>query len=202
MTRLPPAWILAAGSILLLGAAPRPAAAPSTEAPERPALDQAAPTTVSGVTVTATVSKTAPVVASTFPANGAIVAPGVLVLRVTYDQRMLDGGWSYVLSAAGDYPECDKTARLLDDHKSFALICRTAPDKAYAVWFNHGPYQNFVNPGRKPGAPYHLRFKTSDADPIFTLEAAMKADPALPPGSNPAEPVGKRMRDKDPAGGE
>jgi hypothetical protein len=197
------AFLPAVAVAALAGSATAEPKAPSADVsaprPERPALDQAAPNVVSGVTVTATMSKTAPVVKSTFPASGATVAPGVLVMRVTYDQRMADGGWSYVLSAAGVYPECDKTPRLLDDHKSFALICRTVPKKTYALWFNHGEYDNFINPGRKPAAPYQLTFSTSDADPLFTLEEAMKADPGLPPGSNPAEPVGKRLRDSPSA---
>lgn len=199
-SRLIAARLLTLGAALVVsGAAPAP---PTADQPA--ALDKAAPrpTTVSGVTVVARLPKTLPTVASTFPAAGATVAPGVLVLRVTYDQRMLDGGWSYVTSAAGEYPDCDKTPRLLDDGKSFALICRTLPKKTYAVWFNHADHENFVGVGYRAATPYHLVFSTNDDDPIFTLEAAMKADPALPPGSNPAEPVGKRMREPPGAGGE
>jgi hypothetical protein len=150
---------------------------------------------VSGVTVT--ISRETPKVAGTYPAQGANIAPGVLIIRVTYDARMQGQSWSYVTSQLGEYPECATSPRLLDDHKSFALICRTQPNKTYALWFNHGDYQNFTSAGRKPATPYQLKFTTSDADPIWTLEDAIKADPGLPPGSNPAEAEGKRRPGED-----
>ena len=163
----------------------------AAEPSEAPRQNKAAPaTTVSGVTVTA--SRTVPAVVSTFPANGGTVAPGVLVLRVTYDARMFDESWSYVSSLKGLYPECADTPRLLDDRKSFALICRTMPNKTYAVWFNRGAYDNFISSSRRPAKPYELTFKTSGDDPIWTLKDAMAEDKALPSTGNPVEPEGKR----------
>ncbi len=150
---------------------------------------------IAGVTVTA--SKDIPHVAATFPAKGSSVAPGVLVMRVTYDTRMQGQSWTYLTSKDGEYPECAATPRLLDDHKSFALICRTLPKKTYALWFNHGDYQNFTSVSRRPAAAYELKFTTSDADPVWTLQDAIKADPGLPPGSNPAEAEGKRRPGED-----
>jgi hypothetical protein len=145
---------------------------------------------VSGVTVTA--SRETPKVVGAYPAQGASVAPGILIIRVTYDTRMQGQSWSYVTSRDGEYPECAASPRLLDDHKSFALICRTLPKKTYALWFNHGDYQNFTSISRRPAVAYELKFSTTDADPVWTLEDAIKADPGLPPGSNPAEAEGKR----------
>ena len=147
-------------------------------------------TTVSGVTVM--VSRSTPRVVATFPANGATVAPGVLVLRVSFDEPMYAESWSYVTSPSGDYPDCAAAPRRLDDRKSFVLICRTAGKKDYALWFNRAPYANFLSLARKPATPFLLMFKTSDADPVWTLQEAMKVDPGLPAGANPAEPEGKR----------
>jgi hypothetical protein len=176
------------------------AQAPSSESPRQ---NKAAPetgkanassaepsNTVSGVTVT--ISREIPKVVSAYPAQGASVAPGILIIRISYDTRMQGQSWSYVTSRDGEYPECAAAPRLLDDHKSFALICRTLPNKTYALWFNHGDYQNFTSYSHRPAAAYELKFKTSDADPIRTLEEAIKEDPGLPPGSNPAEAEGKR----------
>jgi len=173
---------------------------PSSESPRQ---NRAAPETaaarpaniVSGVTVT--LSREIPKVASVYPAQGASIAPGILIIRVTYDTRMQGRSWSYVTSRSGDYPECAASPRLLDDHKSFALICRTLPKKSYALWFNHGDYQNFTSASHRPAAAYELKFTTSDADPVWTLEDAIKADPGLPPGSNPAEAEGKRRPGED-----
>ncbi len=178
-----PTFSLAASSAPAGAARPPPAEAPrQNKGPP--------PTTVSGVTVVA--SRTIPAVVSTFPANGATVSPGLLVLRVSYDARMFDESWSYVTSLRGLYPECADTPRLLDDRKSFALICRTMPSKTYAVWFNRGPYDNFISAGRRAAKPYELQFKTSDGDAVWTLKDAMAQDKGLPATANPAEPEGKR----------
>jgi len=169
--------------------------APKTEKADSAAKGEPS-TTVSGVTVT--ISREIPKVASTYPAQGASVAPGILIIRISYDTRMQGQSWSYVTSRDGEYPECAAAPRLLDDRKSFALICRTLPNKTYALWFNHGDYQNFTSVGHRPAAAYELKFKTTDADPVRTLEEAIKADPGLPPGSNPAEAEGKRRPGEDP----
>jgi hypothetical protein len=192
--------------VLILGPQVVSAQTPSAESPRQ---NKAAPdagktsgpkdkppsSTVSGVTVT--ISRDIPKVVSTYPAAGASVAPGILIIRITYDTRMQGQSWSYVTSRDGDYPECAASPRLLDDHKSFALICRTLPKKTYALWFNHGDYENFTSVSHRAAAAYELKFTTSDADPVWTLEDAIKADPGLPPGSNPAEAEGKRRPGED-----
>ncbi len=143
--------------------------------------------TVSGVTVTA--RRAIPKVESTFPAKGSKVAPGLLVLRVTFTERMHEDGWSYVPSAKGLYPDCARTPRLLDDRKTFVLICRTLPSKTYAVWFNQPPLVDFSGGGHS-AIPYELTFTTADDEPIRTLADAIKADKALTSASNPVEPLG------------
>jgi hypothetical protein len=177
------------------------AQAPSSESPRQnkaspqSEADKPPSSTVSGVTVT--ISREIPKVVSTYPGQGASIAPGILIIRISYDTRMQGQSWSYVSSRDGEYPECAASPRLLDDHKSFALICRTLPKKTYALWFNHGDYQNFTSVSHRPAAAYELKFTTSDADPVWTLEDAIKADPGLPPGSNPAEAEGKRRPGED-----
>ena len=149
-------------------------------------------------TVTVTASREVPHVQSTFPARGAKVAPGLLVLRVTYDTRMRPEGWSYAKESGAEYPDCAKSPRLLDDRRSFVLICRTLPNKAYAVWFNRPPLDDFASAGRRPAIPYELKFATSDDDPVRTLPEAMKADPALSTVANPVEPDGLATYGQDP----
>lgn len=144
--------------------------------------------TVSGVTVTA--NRVIPRVDSTFPAKGAKVAPGLLVLRVTFTERMREDGWSYVPSPKGVYPDCAQTPRLLDDRKTFVLICRTLPSKTYAVWFNQPPLVDFSSAGGRSAIPFELTFTTADDEPVRTLADAMKADKALSSVANPVEPLG------------
>jgi len=129
-------------------------------------------------------------VESTFPALNAKVTPGLLVLRVTFSEKMRVDGWSYVPSPKGLYPDCAQTPRLLDDQRSFVLICRTLPGKTYSVWFNQPPLVDFSNYSRRSAIPYQLTFTTADEEPIRTLADAMKADKALTNVSNPVEPLG------------
>jgi hypothetical protein len=139
-----------------------------------------------------------PKVESTFPGEGAVIAPGVLVLRVTYDQPMAADSWSYAPEPGVKFPECGKAPRQLEDQKSFLIICRLLPGESYGLWFNregaHGESVNFTSPGRRPAAPHHLSFKTSTEAPVTTLAAALKRDPTLPPGSDPSEPIGMRAQ--------
>jgi hypothetical protein len=168
-------------AILAHGAA---AAKPATAKAPSSVLD----TRTSTVTVTA--SRIVPHVQSTFPALDAKVAPGLLVLRVTYDTRMRPEGWSYAREAGADYPDCAAAPRLLDDRRSFVLICRTLPGKRYAVWFNRPPLDDFSSFGRRPATPFELKFATTTDEPVRTLTEAMKADPALSALGNPVEPDG------------
>ncbi len=150
---------------------------------------------VSGVTVTA--SRTVPRVQSTFPAAGARITPGLLVLRVTYDTKMRPDGWSYAREKGAEYPDCAESPRLLDDGRSFVLICRTLPGKRYSVWFNRPPLGDFASMGRRPAVPFELSFATTDEEPIRTLPEAMKADPALSNVANPVEPDGLAVYGQD-----
>src|ERR1700761_2779142 len=82
-----------------------------------PALAQtsSSPTHLSGVTVMAP-APTLPKVVSTFPEEGKSVAPGALILKVTFDQKMDPDGWDYGKGAAA-YPDCLARPRLEPDQK-------------------------------------------------------------------------------------
>src|SRR5262249_39789904 len=77
----------------------RPAFSPLAALPlaaASPALAQtsSAPTRLSGVTVMAP-APTLPMVVSTYPTDGKAVTGGVLILKVTFDQKMAPDGWDY-----------------------------------------------------------------------------------------------------------
>ncbi len=197
------AALTAAGSAAAAMAEPAAIPAPAVHAPAAAAKPRAAkaadaiPTGhVSSVTVTATL--TTPHVQSTFPAAGAKVAPGLLVLRVTYDTRMRPDGWSYAHENGAEYPDCAQSPRLLDDGRSFVLICRTLPAKTYAIWFNRPPLQDFASRSKRPAVAFELKFATTDDDPVRTLPDAMKADPALAKAGNPTEGTGLAVYGQEP----
>lgn len=62
----------------------------------------------------------APRVKVTSPAPGAMVAPGTLTLRVTFDRPMRPGNYSFVRTSGETYPECGANVpELSADRRSF-----------------------------------------------------------------------------------
>lgn len=140
-----------------------------------PALAQPPATgsaTVAGVEITATPP---PAIAATYPAQDATVAPGVLVLKVAFDQAMQGDAWSYGKLDGADEPQCLGTPRLLTDDKTFVLLCSVDASKAYGVGLNLAPDKAFTDRGGRRPAPLELRFTTTAAEPLTTIKAAMSA---------------------------
>jgi hypothetical protein len=125
------------------------------------------PTQVGGVEVMA---GPGPKVTETFPANGASVAAGVVVLKVSFDQPMTPDAWAYGRSDAGAFPQCLARPRLLADRHTFALLCTVAPNQSYALQINPAPA--FKNAGGRSAKPYPMSFTTS-ADVTRDMHAAL-----------------------------
>jgi hypothetical protein len=135
------------------------------------------PTPVSPITVMPPTQK--PKVVTTWPAAGQAVAPGVLVLKVVFDQQMTPRDFAYGPGPGGEMPECLKTPRLLNDNKTYVLLCRTLPGKTYAVSLNKnpgpGPAGGFANLAENRAEPSELTFTTQAGDPVTKLRDAIKA---------------------------
>ena len=74
-----------------------------------------------------------PHVVASYPAQDASVPAGVLVLKITFDQPMTADAWSYAKADGGDFPSCLGRPRLLNDKKTFSLLCTVAPKGSFAV---------------------------------------------------------------------
>lgn len=131
------------------------------------------PTDVSPVTVTPRTEP--PKLVASYPAAGEAVAPGLLVLKFTFDQAMLRSRFDIAPAPGAEAPECLEAPRLLDDGKSFALLCRTRPGKAYALAFNRGATGGFANSGETRAQPANLAFTTTAGEPVRALKDALKA---------------------------
>jgi hypothetical protein len=129
------------------------------------------PATVSSLTIYPKTDP--PKIVSSFPAQGQTLAPGVTVIRITFDQPMRP---DFDISAApgGVMPDCLKTPRLLNDGKSFVLLCTTAPKTAYTVAINAHGKAGFETPGQVRAAPAALSFATNNDDGPRNLAEAMK----------------------------
>ena len=100
----------------------------------------------------------------------------MLILTVTFDQEMSSAGFDVAPAAGGEAPKCLKTPRLLDDGKTFALLCTTRPGAAYALAFNSGATGGFANVGDQRAEPGSLAFTTTkDSDGPRNIDEAMKA---------------------------
>ena len=158
---------------LLLCVAAGPGLAQTAKPPAKPPAEP--PTPVSPVTVMPPTQK--PKVVATWPESGQSIAPGVLVLKVVFDQQMTPRDFAYGLGAAGDKLDCLKTPRLLNDNKTFVLLCTTLPGKTYAIALNPdapgGPaFSNLAENRAEPGT---LSFTTGTGEPVTKLRDAIKA---------------------------
>jgi hypothetical protein len=116
-----------------------------------------------------------PKIVRAFPAAGQAVAPGVLILSVTFDQAMNKTGFDFGSAPGGQAPDCLKTPRLLDDKRTFVLLCTTHGNRDYAISFNASPEGGFANVAERRAAPATLAFRTNDQLGPRTVGEALKA---------------------------
>jgi hypothetical protein len=88
---------------------------------------------------------------------------------------MLKTGFDLTAAAGGEAPHCLKTPRLLNDTKTFVLLCTTEPKKAYTLAFNAKPQGGFENVAEHRADPATLAFSTTDGDGPRDIQSAMKA---------------------------
>lgn len=121
-----------------------------------------------------------PNVIATYPAQDQTVAPGVLILKVAFDQQMSAGAWNYAPAPGAEPMDCVKTPRLLPDQKTFVLLCRVLSNKTYGVTFNAARDGGFANLGDNPAHTTALTFKVDAEYPITTVRQAMEKAKLLP----------------------
>jgi hypothetical protein len=167
---------LTALPMLIALASAGPALAAPIDANPAPYGQSSAPsdsTPLSGVVVAAP-SKELPAVVSTYPAAGATVKPGVLVLKLTFDQRMNPTAFRFD-RAADRYPSCLARPRLLPDEKTFVLLCTVGPDGKFAMQLNGPGDGGFVNLANQRATPMLLQFSTQDGLSLASMKDAMKS---------------------------
>ena len=68
-----------------------------------------------------------------------------------------------------------KTPRLLNDGKTFVLLCATRRGQHYGLSFNAEPEGGFANTAEHRAVPTSLTFSTTTDEPIRSLGEAMTA---------------------------
>jgi hypothetical protein len=122
-----------------------------------------------------------PKVVQSFPADGATVPAGVIVLKIVFSQAMAPDGWSYARAESGAFPDCLGEPRMLSDQRTFVLLCTVAAHQSFALQINAAP--EFANANGRPAAPTVLRFSTGDVG-VVDMEAAL-SQASLTPDDEP-----------------
>ncbi len=131
-------------------------AAPASAAPAPGGVKDEPPPIPQDVTVVAP----KPVkVTGTYPADGASVPGGTVIIRISFDQNMSADSWSYTRSDKGKFPNCLTKPRLLPDRRSFVLLCSLDLNTAYAFDVNASPTFETVGGRKAPAVP--VSFRTS-----------------------------------------
>ena len=113
-----------------------------------------------------------PKVVSAFPAKGAVVRPGVLVVRITFDRPMVCGA-TFKTDAALVNP-CSEDPRavvLSFDRKTFRTVCQVEAGQRYDL-----PVQDFTSLGGHEAEAYTLSFTASKEAPAATVREALAED--------------------------
>jgi hypothetical protein len=116
-----------------------------------------------------------PKLVASYPAEGETIAPGVLIVKLTFDQVMNPGVWNYGVAPDAEPPECVKTPRLLNDGKTFVLLCRVLSDRTYKVAVNAQRLDGFANEADNPAETRVLSFQVVRREPVTSLARAMQA---------------------------
>jgi hypothetical protein len=119
-----------------------------------------------------------PKVVSTFPAKGAMVRPGLLVVRVTFNQPMsCSGSLTAAPPLENPCPGAAQEFLLSYDRKTVRTVCLVAPNADYGVWLSQDPTaRSFVGLGGLPSQAYRLNFSTSGGPAVRSVCEAMSAD--------------------------
>jgi hypothetical protein len=139
-----------------------------------------------------------PKIVSTYPRQGEVVRPGLLIMRVTFDMPMTCSGF-FAVSPGRKNPCAASEQHFLMtfDHKTVRVACVVEPDTHYVLQLNGwvgmpdgvSATPQFVSLGGQPLDVSHMRFSVSGAAPIDTIRDALLADPetVLPDIYRPAQ---------------
>jgi hypothetical protein len=105
---------------------------------------------------------TAPRVVQSVPAPGSTnVDPATTEVRVTFDEPMAAGSWSWAYEKKEQFPEITGSPRYLADKKTAVLPVKLKPNSRYTIWINTSRFQNFKDQSGNPAVPFKLSFETT-----------------------------------------
>ena len=147
-----------------------------------------APTMISELTVTAAVKclgadrmanpGSRPKVVSSFPAKGAVVRPGLLILRLTFDKPMACSGRVLAhLPWLNPCPDGPQDMLLSYDRRTVRTACAAGPDAHYGVSLNRElDGDAFMGQAGLPAETFGLDFTTSSEPAVGSVCEALAQD--------------------------
>lgn len=169
----------------LAGAAPKPNPAEANTVSE---LVVTAIKTVSELTVTAPIKclgpdksperADRPRVVSSYPAKGATVRPGLLVVRLTFNLPMAcDGTFTRAPPLHEPCPGSPRQMLLSYDRRTVRTVCIVEAATRYGLQISEDPTgASFMGLSGLPSFPYRLDFSTSAEPAVTTVCAALAED--------------------------
>ncbi len=107
---------------------------------------------------------TPPNVVETLPVSGSIdVDPALTEIRVTFDEPMMDGNWSWAFREKSRFPATDGRPRYSDDRRTAVLPVKLEPGATYEILVNSEVHKNFRDRAGNPAVPFVLTFRTREA---------------------------------------
>jgi hypothetical protein len=123
-----------------------------------------------------------PKVLSTFPADGAVVRPGLLVLRVTFDVPMSCRGFFTTRPPfQAPCPDVHQHWVVSFDRRTIRAICHVDAGGHYGVRMSDQPDSRFYSLQGKPLDIYEFSFNVSDGGLIQTVGESLDQDPLVNP---------------------
>jgi hypothetical protein len=113
-----------------------------------------------------------PHVVNVFPAKGAVVRPGIVVVRVTYDRPMsCDASFVGRSDLPNPCPGQWREVTISQDGRSFRTVCDVAPNSRYRLVLH-----SFKSADNVMATPYDVSFSTSGTARIGTIMEALAED--------------------------
>ncbi len=123
----------------------------------------------------------APRVVDSYPAQGSVVAPGFVRVRVSFDAPM--SCLSEVTTDGGETDPCQHDGTWeLPARQSFIMQCRLEPSVEYHFRFGLAEGRRFVGMSGQSAGPYDLDFTSSAGPAVTSASQAAALDPG-PPGA-------------------
>lgn len=124
-----------------------------------------------------------PHVVSTFPAHGSVVRPGLIYLRVTFDEPMSCKGFFMPMARMRAPCNQERQVWLLSfDRKTIRTLCRIEPNSFYGVRMSIDlPGAQFISLAGHPMDPYEFSFRTSAGPEVVTPREAVDQDEEMKP---------------------